>query len=145
MKTVVQRVKNTSVTADNRVIAEIGQGLLILVGIGEEDTEEDAHYLADKIISLRIFDDDQEKMNKSLKEIYGSILAVPNFTLYGDCSKGRRPSFVKAASPKRASALFDSFVQKLKQSGLKVQTGIFGAYMNVKLTNDGPVTLVIER
>lgn len=144
MKAVVQRVRKASVSVNNNLEAEIDQGLLILVGIGQEDTDKDAAYLADKIISLRIFEDDQGRLDKSLMEVDGDILAVPNFTLYGDCSKGRRPSFAKAAGRKVALTLFDNFIQELKKSGLKVEKGTFGAYMQVKLINNGPVTLMVE-
>lgn len=144
MKAVVQKVSQASVTTEGQLKAQIGKGLLILVGIGQKDQDEDASYLANKIITLRIFEDHEGKLNKSSKEVKGDILAVPNFTLYGDCSKGRRPSFAKAASPEEATYLFNGFVHQLKQSGLRVETGDFGKYMAVKLTNDGPVTLVLE-
>ncbi len=144
MKAVVQRVAQASVTTEGQLKGQIDKGLLILVGIGQKDQDKDASYLANKIVALRVFEDHEGKLNKSLKEVNGDILAVPNFTLYGDCSKGRRPSFAKAACPKKASYLFNEFVNQLKQSGLRVETGAFGKYMDVKLTNDGPVTFVLE-
>jgi D-tyrosyl-tRNA(Tyr) deacylase len=144
MRLVLQRVKQAEVVVDGKNVSAIDKGLLILTGIGKEDNEENAKYLAKKVVSLRIFDDKAGKMNLSLKEIEGEILVVSQFTLYGDCRKGRRPSFDKAAEPKKALALFNCFVNELKASGLVVKTGVFGARMAVSLVNDGPVTFILE-
>ena len=144
MRAVVQRVKEASVSVGERKIAEIGKGILVLVGIGKDDNSSDAKYLADKIVKLRIFEDAQERMNLSLKEVNGEILAVSQFTLYGDCRKGNRPSFTEAADPQDARRLYQEFVDNLRAGSLKVETGEFQARMLVSLENDGPVTLVLE-
>jgi D-tyrosyl-tRNA(Tyr) deacylase len=144
MKVVLQRAKNASVTVDSEVTGEIGKGLMLLVGVTHEDTESDADYLAEKIINLRIFEDNEQKMNLSLKDIEGSILSISQFTLYGDTKKGRRPNFMGAAKPDHAKKLYDYFNSKLTTLGIEVQTGVFGAMMDVTFTNDGPVTLVID-
>lgn len=144
MRAVVQRVLKGSVTVKGETISEIGQGLVVLLGVGQGDKEEDAKYLAGKIVNLRIFEDEEEKMNLSLKDKGGEVLAVSQFTLYGDCRKGRRPSFVEAAPPAEADKLYQSFVQDLKNEGIKVSTGIFQEHMVVNIQNDGPVTIMLD-
>lgn len=144
MRAVIQRVKNSSVSVDNKVIGEIGPGLLVLLGISRMDTGVDADYLSGKILNLRIFEDDAGKMNRSLLETGGEMLVVSQFTLYGDCRKGRRPSFANAAAPEQAVVLYEHFVQSAKEKGISVQTGRFKAMMAVSLINDGPVTLILE-
>ncbi len=144
MRAVVQRVCKASVTVEGRVIGSIGRGLLVLLGVGREDTESDADWLADKIVGLRIFEDEQGKMNLSLKQTGGEMMVVSQFTLFGDCRKGKRPSFARAMEPRRARELCDYFVEKVRQAGIKCGTGAFGAYMQVELVNDGPVTLLVD-
>ncbi|MCK5247507.1 D-tyrosyl-tRNA(Tyr) deacylase [Candidatus Bipolaricaulota bacterium] len=144
MRIVLQRVSTASVDVDARRIAEIGPGLLLLVGIAADDSEIDFARTAKKIVDLRIFEDEEHKMNRSLRDIGGAVLAVSQFTLYADISKGRRPSFMHAAPPEFAEPLFDSFVDALKSENVEVQTGQFGAKMAVRLENDGPVTLTLE-
>ena len=145
MKAVLQRVTSARVLVDERTIGEIGKGLLILVGVAGEDHEADAKWLAEKIASLRVFPDSQGKMNLSIKEAAGSALVVSQFTLLGDCRKGRRPSFDKAAPPEKAESLYRRFVEMLRlDEGLSVATGTFGAMMAVSLVNDGPVTLILN-
>ena len=144
MRVVVQRVSQARVEVGGEVVGKIGQGLLLLVGIGADDTEADLDYVADKTINLRIFNDNADKMNLSILDVDGEILAVSQFTLYGDVSRGRRPSFERARKPDEASALFDYFVARLKEHVRNVQTGRFGARMNVELINEGPVTMVLE-
>jgi D-tyrosyl-tRNA(Tyr) deacylase len=144
MRVVVQRAKNASVTVNGEVVGQIEKGLVLLVGITHTDTEEDVAYVADKIAGLRIFEDDGGKMNLSLMDTGGSILSVSQFTLYGDTRKGRRPSFVEAARPEQAEPLYQLFNKKLRGLGLVVETGVFGAMMEVSLVNDGPVTLIVE-
>lgn len=145
MRVVLQRVTRASVTVDGAVVGEIGPGLLLLVGITAGDTLKEAHWLVQKCLGLRIWPDDAGKMDRSVQDIGGSVLAVSQFTLYGDASRGRRPDFIKAARPEVAKPLFDGFVDALRASGVPVATGIFGADMAVELVNDGPVTLVIDR
>jgi D-tyrosyl-tRNA(Tyr) deacylase len=144
MRTVVQRVKESWVKADNEVIGRIGQGLLVLLAVAKGDTPSDAEYLANKIANLRIFEDDDAKMNRSLLSIGGQMLAVSQFTLLGDCRKGRRPSFVAAAEPQRALMLYENFVREVRRLGIAVETGRFQSKMDVGLINDGPVTLVLD-
>lgn len=144
MRVVLQRVSHASVDVAGRRVAEIGQGLLLLVGIASADSDIDLARFAKKIVDLRIFEDEAHKMNRSLRDIKGAVLVVSQFTLYADVRKGRRPSFVDAAPPELAEALFDDFVTILRAEGVQVQTGQFGAKMNVGLENDGPVTLVLE-
>lgn len=144
MRVVVQRSKEASVTVDGQTVGRIERGLVLLVGITHEDTEQDAKYLAEKIAGLRIFEDDQEKMNRSVQDIGGQILSVSQFTLYGDCRKGRRPNFMAAARPEQAEPLYNRFNELLRGQGLDVQTGVFGAMMDVSLINWGPVTLIVE-
>ncbi|WNQ13010.1 D-aminoacyl-tRNA deacylase [Paenibacillus aurantius] len=144
MRVVVQRSKAASVTVDGEVTGSIEQGLVVLVGITHEDTEQDARYLADKVAGLRIFEDDSEKMNLSVRDIGGQILSVSQFTLYGDCRKGKRPNFMAAARPAQAEELYERFNGLLRETGLMVETGVFGAMMDVQLVNWGPVTLIID-
>ena len=144
MRAVVQRVKESSVKVDRQTIGRIGKGLLVLLGVAEGDTPSDADYLANKIVNLRIFEDDGAKMNRSLLSIGGELLVVSQFTLLGDCRKGRRPSFTAAAGPQKASELYDDFVQQVRRLGISVETGRFQTTMEVALINDGPVTLVLE-
>ncbi|HVH95673.1 MAG TPA: D-aminoacyl-tRNA deacylase [Bacillus sp. (in: firmicutes)] len=144
MRIIVQRSKEASVTVEEKVIGKIEQGFVLLVGVTHEDREEEAAYLADKIVHLRIFEDENGKMNRSLLDVGGSILSVSQFTLYGDCRKGRRPNFMAAAKPEYALGIYQHFNEQLKQKGVHVETGEFGAMMNVSLNNDGPVTLILE-
>lgn len=145
MKTVIQRVSESRVKVDGKTVGQIGKGLMILLGVGHDDTEEQADYLADKIAAMRIFEDENDKMNLSIKDISGEFLIISQFTLYADCRKGNRPSFVNAGKPDEASRLYDYFCQRLANKGFKVEKGIFGAHMEVSLINDGPVTIVLER
>ncbi|RMG64773.1 MAG: D-tyrosyl-tRNA(Tyr) deacylase [Calditrichaeota bacterium] len=144
MKAVIQRVREASVEVDGETVGSIGLGLVILLGIAQNDSEADADYLAEKIPHLRIFNDEAGKMNLSLKEVGGSVLAISQFTLLADTRKGRRPSFVQAAPPEKAEPLYDYFVHRLESQGVQVACGIFGAMMLVKIFNDGPVTLVLD-
>jgi len=144
VKVVLQRVSGARVEVEGKTIGEIGAGLLLLVGVGHDDTEKDAAWMADKIAGLRIFEDEGGKMNLSVKETGGAILSVSQFTLFGDCRKGRRPNFMGAARPESATALYDRFNEMLREAGLQVETGVFGAMMDVSLTNDGPVTLILD-
>jgi len=144
MRAVVQRVKESSVKTGEETISRIGRGLMVLLGVAQEDRASDADYLANKIANLRIFEDDLGKMNRSLLETGGQMLVVSQFTLLGDCRKGRRPSFVAAAEPVKATELYEYFVEQVRRVGVSVQTGRFGAMMQVTLINDGPVTLILE-
>jgi len=145
MRVVAQRVKRSSVTVDNQIVGSINAGLMLLVGAGENDTEADVQWMVRKVLNLRIFPDEADKMNRSVLDCDGEILAVSQFTLHGNCQKGNRPSFVKAMAPDPAKALFNMFVEQLKNGGArKVATGIFGAMMDVELINDGPVTLLLD-
>jgi D-aminoacyl-tRNA deacylase len=144
MRTVIQRVSRARVIVDGRVTGEIEAGLLVLVAAGRDDTAATAASLAEKIVNLRIFNDDQGKINRSLLDIGGAILAVPQFTLYGDVRGQRRPSFNKAAPPEQGEALYDTFVEALKVLGVRVETGVFQAHMSVELINDGPVTILVD-
>ncbi len=146
MKIVIQRVSRASVTINEKISGEIERGLLLLVGIHETDTKEQADWCCGKIPKLRIFEDDEGKMNRSVKDINGGILVVSQFTLYGNVKKGTRPSFIEAARPETAEPLYEYMIEKLKkESGLMVESGEFGAMMDVKLLNDGPVTLILEK
>jgi len=144
MRVVVQRSKNAKVTVNDEITGQISKGLVLLVGVTHEDKEEDAVFLAEKIVNLRIFEDDAGKMNLSLLDVGGEILSVSQFTLYGDCRKGRRPNFMEAARPEQANQLYERFNNLLREKDIKVETGIFGAMMDVELINDGPVTLIVE-
>ena len=144
MRAVIQRVKQSSVKTNDEIVGQIGQGLLVLLGVAKGDSAEDADYLANKIINLRIFEDEDGKMNRSLLETGGELLAVSQFTLLADCRKGRRPSFIAAAEPEKAIELYEKFVAGVRQKGVGVQTGRFQAMMEVALINDGPVTVIIE-
>ena len=143
MRIVVQRSKKASVTVNEKVIGEIEKGLVLLVGVTHDDTIDDANYLADKIVNLRIFEDENGKMNLSLLDVGGSILSISQFTLYGDCRKGRRPNFMAAAKPEQALNLYQYFNQVLSEKNVVVETGEFGAEVDVSLINDGPVTLIL--
>ena len=144
MRAVLSRVKNASVTVDGQVIGKIGQGFLILLGITHEDTEAQAAKLADKLTGLRIFEDEDGKMNRGLETVNGEILVVSQFTLYGNCRKGRRPDFLAAARPEVAIPLYEKFVQLIRDKGIHVETGEFGAEMLVESVNDGPLTLIVD-
>jgi D-tyrosyl-tRNA(Tyr) deacylase len=144
MRAIIQRVSEAKVRIDGQIIGEIGQGLLVLLGVAKPDNSDIARWLADKIVSLRVFNDNEGKMNRDVSEIGGSILVVSQFTLYGDCSKGRRPSFVDAAPPQTAVPLYEAFINGIRANGIPTATGQFGTMMQVELINDGPVTLIIE-
>lgn len=144
MKAVIQRVSESHVKVDGNIVGEIGKGLMLLVGIDENDTKTDADWLVQKILNLRIFGDEDGKLNLSVQDIKGEILCISQFTLIADYKKGNRPSFIKAAKPDKAIPLFDYFKQELSKSGLKTESGIFGADMKVSLINDGPVTIVMD-
>lgn len=144
MRAVVQRVSRASVRVDGETVGEIGAGLLVLLGVAQDDTEADADYLADKIAGLRIFEDAEGKMNRSLLETGGTVLAVSQFTLFGDVRRGKRPSFDAAARPERANALYEYLVGKVRATGLHVETGRFQAMMQVELVNEGPVTILLD-
>ena len=146
MRIVLQRVSEASVTVEGEVVSEIGPGLLLLVGVAAGDGEAQADWLAEKVAGLRVFNDEEEKMNLSVRDVGGEVLAVSQFTLLADTRKGKRPSFVRAAPPEEAEPLFDHFCERLRASGVgTVETGSFGAMMQVALVNDGPVTIVLER
>lgn len=144
MRIVLQRVTSASVTVDGNVTGSIGKGYLVLLGVGQGDTEEDCRRLADKIINLRIFSDENDKINLSLSDVEGSLLIVSQFTLYADCRKGNRPNFIQAGKPDEAERLYDFFAEYCRSKGKHVETGIFGADMKVELVNDGPFTIVLE-
>ena len=144
MRAVVQRVTNADVKIDGRVNGKIDNGLLVLLGVGNGDTEEDMKYIADKIIKLRIFSDENDKMNLSLEDVGGSMLVISQFTLYGDCSHGRRPYFGNAMEPVSANEMYEKFVAYIREQGIHTETGEFGADMILSLTNDGPVTIILE-
>ena len=144
MRAVVQRVNNSNVTVNQEVVGEIGKGLLVLLGVEEGDSIKDVDYMVDKISNLRIFEDENEKMNLSLLDIKGELIVVSQFTLLGDCRKGRRPNFMMAAKPGKADELYNSFVSKAREKGIKVETGVFQEHMIVNLANDGPVTILVD-
>lgn len=144
MRVVIQRVTGARVNVDGEIVGAIGPGLMLLAGFTEADGDEEIRWMARKIAGLRIFADEQGKMNLAVNQVQGQVLVVPNFTLYGDVGKGRRPSFTDAANPAQAEEAFEKFVQRLKAEGLDVQTGQFGEHMQVALVNDGPVTLIVD-
>ncbi|CAI8020015.1 D-aminoacyl-tRNA deacylase [Geodia barretti] len=144
MRAVVQRVKSASVKVDGELVSEIGAGVLIFLGVAHEDTTTELEYIANKVANLRIFEDAEGKMNCSLLETGGAALVVSQFTLYGDCRKGRRPSFIKAARPETANALYEQFITALEQQNIRTQGGTFQAMMDVQLINDGPVTILLD-
>jgi D-tyrosyl-tRNA(Tyr) deacylase len=144
MRAVVQRVSRAKVTINDCISGEIGQGLLVLLGVGRDDTEADAEYLAEKIAGLRIFEDREGKMNRNVHDVAGSVLAVSQFTLYGDVRRGKRPSFDAAAPPERARQLYEFFVERIRAAGLRCETGRFQEMMQVELVNDGPVTILLD-
>lgn len=145
MKVLIQRVLSSSVTVKDKIVGKIDKGLLIFVGFTEGDSEKEINYMVDKIINLRIFDDENGVMNKSLLDVKGSILSISQFTLYADASKGRRPSYIKALGGDSASVLYNKFNQKLKDTNIPIEEGIFGADMKVNLINDGPITIMLEK
>ena len=145
MKIVVQRCKKASVTVDNKIVGKIDNGLMLLVGFTHGDSSKEIDYMVDKVLNLRVFDDENGVMNKSLLDVGGSILSVSQFTLYGDASKGRRPSYVNALSGELAISLYDEFNKKIENKGIHIETGIFGAEMEVELVNDGPITIILEK
>lgn len=145
MKAVIQRVKSSSVSVADEIVGEINQGLLILLGITHDDTKDQCDWLANKVINMRIFSDSEDKLNLSVKDIAGSILLISQFTLYAEAEKGNRPSFTSAARPETAKPLYEYFIDKLKANDIPVESGIFGADMQVKLINDGPITIILER
>ncbi len=144
MRAVVQRVSEASVSVEGRVTGAIGPGLCVLVGVGQADAEADAQWLADKVCDLRIFEDEQGKMNRSVLDVKGAVLAISQFTLYGDARQGRRPAFVDAAPPDKARPLYDRFCALCRARGLEVQEGVFRATMQVRIVNEGPVTLLLD-
>ena len=144
MKAVIQRVKSASVLVDDKIIGKISTGFLILLGVEQSDTQEDLYYLVKKIIGLRIFKDDNKNMNLSIQDVGGKALVVSQFTLCADTSRGRRPSFIKAANPEEADSMYQQFCEQLTMNNLSVQTGKFGAIMDVSLVNDGPVTIILD-
>jgi len=144
LRAVIQRVSRASVTIDDACVGRIGAGFLLLLGVTDSDGEKDADYLTRKILGLRVFEDANGKMNRSVEDIGGELLVVSQFTLYADCRKGRRPSFVRAAAPEKAERLYEYFIERLRTSGLRCETGQFGAMMNVELVNHGPVTILID-
>jgi len=145
MKAVVQRVSEAAVRIDGETVGAIEKGFLVLLGVWSGDSEEDCRWLADKVAQLRVFEDENGKLNKALADVGGSVLVVPNFTIAGDCRKGNRPSFIRAERPERAVPLFELFKETLKGRGLQVESGVFGADMKVSLVNDGPITLIVEK
>ncbi len=145
MKLVIQRVKTAKVEVDDKIVGSIEKGFLVLLGVTHNDTKETADYLVNKLCNLRVFRDENDKMNLGLKDINGELLIISQFTLYADCSRGNRPSFVNAAEPEYANELYEYFCEKCKSNGINVQKGIFGADMKVSLLNDGPVTIIMEK
>ena len=144
MRALLQRVARARVTVDEEEVARSGPGLLILLGVGAEDGPEDVDYLVEKLLNLRVFDDETGRLNRSLLEVGGEVTVVPQFTLYGDARKGRRPSYVRAAPPEKGERLFHLFLQRLRERGLEPGAGVFGAHMHVELLNDGPVTIMLH-
>jgi len=141
---VVQRVKRAGVSVDNKVIGQIDHGIMLLLGVDESDEEKDLEYMCDKVVNLRIFEDENGKMNKSLMDVNGSLLVVSQFTLLGDARKGRRPSFIQAAVPDKAIPMYEKFISNMKNLNIETQSGEFGADMQVELVNDGPVTILLD-
>ena len=144
MRAVIQRVSSSYVEVDGVVTGKINKGLTVLLGISEEDTMQDIDYMVDKITNLRIFEDNEGKMNLSLFDIDGELLIISQFTIYGDCRKGRRPNFMKAAKPDKAEEYYNKFINKCLELGIDTQTGVFQAHMNVQINNDGPVTIIVD-
>ena len=144
MRAVIQRVKSASVTVEGKVVSEIRKGLLVFLGVAQEDTPADVDYMASKIANLRIFEDDEGRMNLSILDVGGEALVVSQFTLYGDCRKGRRPSFIHAARPEKADPLYQAFMDEISRLGVPVKAGIFQAMMDIELINDGPVTMMLD-
>ena len=144
MRAVVQRVTYSNVKVDGNIVGEINRGFNVLIGISKEDTEEDMKYIKDKLINLRVFEDENNKMNLSLSDIQGELLIISQFTLYGDVRKGRRPNFMNAFGGNEAKLFYDKFIESMKETGLKIETGIFGADMKVDIKNDGPVTILLD-
>ncbi len=144
MRAVVQRTTQAKVIVENEIVGEINHGFMVLLGVEPEDTQADIDFIADKIVNLRVFEDENEKMNLSLKEVEGKILLISQFTLMGDCRKGRRPNFMNAAGPDLANDLYEKTKEKIESLGIPVEKGVFGAYMQVDFINDGPVTLLID-
>lgn len=144
MRAIVQRVNNANVEVGKEVVGSIGKGLLVFLGVGKEDDETDLDYMVNKVLGLRIFEDKDGKLNLSVEDIEGDLLVISQFTLYGDARKGRRPSFTSSAAPDVGEEYYEKFARKCKESGLKVETGVFGADMDVNLSNDGPVTIMID-
>jgi D-tyrosyl-tRNA(Tyr) deacylase len=144
MRAVVQRVSEGKVKVEGNIVGQIGRGFVVLLGVGTEDGKGDAEHMAEKICNLRVFEDEEGKMNLSLNDVGGELLVISQFTLYGDCRKGRRPSFVEAAPPKEADELYRYFVELCRTKGIRTETGVFQAHMEVELTNDGPVTLLLD-
>ena len=144
MRAVIQRVSRSTVTADSKAAGRIGPGLLVLLGVGQDDGEEQARYLAEKCVGLRIFPDEEGKMNRSVREVGGAMLVVSNFTLYGDCRKGKRPNFMAAGQPEAAQRLYEYFVRQCRERGAPVETGHFGAHMEIDMQADGPVTIWMD-
>ena len=145
MRALLQRVSQASVTVNGRIVGKINRGYVILLGVTHSDTHQIADWVANKVAGLRLFEDDAGKMNLELRDVSGEFLVISQFTLYGDARKGKRPSFITAARPEQAEPLVDYFIEKLRDQGFKVETGVFGAHMDVEIHNDGPVTLMIER
>ena len=145
MKIVVQRVKKADVKVDGKIVGKIDKGFMVLVGVTHTDTKENADYLAKKLCKLRVFEDENEKMNLSLKDVGGKLLLISQFTLYANTADGNRPSFIEAARPEQANEIYEYFCEKCKEQGIEIQKGIFGAHMEVSLINDGPVTIIIEK
>ncbi len=144
MNNIIQRVLRANVKVNGKIVSEIDGGLLVYIGVGKEDTSKDAEFIADKLVRLRIFQDETGRMNRSVFDVGGEILVVPNFTLQGDCRRGRRPSFDAAAEPQKAQRLYKHVVTAIEKQGIKVKKGIFGAHMQISSVNDGPVTFVLE-
>lgn len=144
MRVVVQRVTSSKVIVENKIVGSINKGFNLLIGISKEDTIEDLIYVRDKVLNLRVFEDDNNKLNLSLLDVKGEILAISQFTLYGDCRKGRRPNFMNAMAGEEANSLYEEFLRILRETGLKVEKGVFGANMQVDIVNDGPVTILID-